>query len=106
MKKILTDSQRKQLLSIDHLSEEDFKSYYSFSKEDMTVIKNHRGYINQFGFSLQLCLIRYPGCSLSNWNNKSKKLFDYILEQLEIPTIKADWLITNLLFILYFYISS
>ncbi|HFD5945867.1 TPA: DUF4158 domain-containing protein, partial [Streptococcus pneumoniae] len=43
MKRILTTSQREQLLSVDHLSEEDFKAYFSFSDYDLEVINQHRG---------------------------------------------------------------
>ncbi|HIC8488432.1 TPA: DUF4158 domain-containing protein, partial [Escherichia coli] len=47
MKRILTTSQREQLLSVDHLSEEDFKAYFSFSDYDLEVINQHRGKVNK-----------------------------------------------------------
>lgn len=49
MKRILTTSQREQLLSVDHLSEEDFKAYFSFSDYDLEVINQHRGKVNKLG---------------------------------------------------------
>ena len=46
MKRILTTSQREQLLSVDHLSEEDFKAYFSFSDYDLEVINTVERSIN------------------------------------------------------------
>ncbi|MCH2743519.1 DUF4158 domain-containing protein, partial [Listeria monocytogenes] len=66
LKKIFPAAQREQLLSVDHLSEEDFQAYFSFSDSDLDIIHQHRGDINKLGFAFQLCLARYPGCSLSN----------------------------------------
>lgn len=90
LKKILTAAQREQLLSVDHLSEEDFQAYFSFSDSDLDIINQHRGDINKLGFAIQLCLARYPGCSLSNWSIQSDRLISYvrrsyILTQLNWP---------------------
>lgn len=49
LKKILTAAQREQLLSVDHLSEEDFQAYFSFSDSDLDIINQHRGDINKLG---------------------------------------------------------
>ena len=87
MKRILTTSQREQLLSVDHLSEEDFKAYFSFSDYDLEVINQHRGKVNKLGFAIQLCLARYPGCSLSNWPIKSTRLTSYVSRQLHLDAI-------------------
>lgn len=87
LKIILTATQRERLLSVDHLSEEDFQSYFSFSDYDLEVINQHRGNINKLGFALQLCLARYPGCSLANWTNNSTRLTTYIARQLQVDTI-------------------
>ncbi|HHR3211682.1 TPA: DUF4158 domain-containing protein, partial [Streptococcus agalactiae] len=90
MKRILTTSQREQLLSVDHLSEEDFKAYFSFSDYDLEVINQHRGKVNKLGFAIQLCLARYPGCSLSNWPIKSTRLTSYVSRQLHLDAIDLN----------------
>lgn len=84
LKIILTSSQRKRLLSVDHLSEEDFQAYFSFSETDLEIIHQHRGDINKLGFAIQLCLARYPGCSISNWSFKSNRLIYFISKQLHL----------------------
>ena len=56
LKIILTAAQRERLLSVEHLSEEDFKAYFSFSDSDLEIINQHRGNINKLGFAIQLCL--------------------------------------------------
>lgn len=43
LKIILTSSQRERLLSVDHLSEEDFQVYLSFSETDLEIINQHHG---------------------------------------------------------------
>ncbi|EHF6415732.1 Tn3 family transposase [Listeria monocytogenes] len=88
LKKILTAAQREQLLSVDHLSEEDFQAYFSFSDSDLDIINQHRGDINKLGFAIQLCLARYPGCSLSNWSIQSDRLISYVRRQLHLDSIE------------------
>lgn len=77
LRRILTDSQREKLLSVEHLSTEKFHAYFSFSNYDLEIINQHRGDINKLGFALQLCLARYPGCSLNNWTIESERLASY-----------------------------
>ncbi|EAC2373563.1 DUF4158 domain-containing protein, partial [Listeria monocytogenes] len=88
LKKILTAAQREQLLSVYHLSEEDFQAYFSFSDSDLDIINQHRGDINKLGFAIQLCLARYPGCSLSNWSIQSDRLISYVRRQLHLDSIE------------------
>ena len=79
-------------LSVDHLSEEDFKAYFSFSDYDLEVINQHRGKVNKLGFAIQLCLARYPGCSLSNWPIKSTRLTSYVSRQLHLDAIDLKFI--------------
>ncbi|MEG0679018.1 MAG: Tn3 family transposase [Carnobacterium sp.] len=88
LKIILTAAQRERLLSVEHLSEEDFKAYFSFSDSDLEIINQHRGNINKLGFAIQLCLARYPGCSLSNWSVKPDRLTSYVTHQLHLGPIE------------------
>lgn len=84
LRRILTDSQREKLLSVEHLSTDEFHAYFSFSSYDLEIINQHRGDINKLGFALQLCLARYPGCSLNNWTIESERLVSYIKQQLNL----------------------
>lgn len=60
MKRILT-TEAWTTSFVDHLSEEDFKAYFSFSDYDLEVINQHRGKVNKLGFAIQLCL------NLASW---------------------------------------
>lgn len=83
LKRILTTAQREKLLLVDHLSPDEFHAYFSFSNYDLEIINQHRGDINKLGFALQLCLARYPGCSLSSWVH-SNRLVSYVKAQLNL----------------------
>lgn len=52
LKIILIAAQRERLLSVEHLSEEDFQAYFSFSDSDLEIINQHRGNINKLGFAI------------------------------------------------------
>jgi TnpA family transposase len=65
-KELLTGEQRENILELNQLSEFEFASYYSLSDDDIDVINHHRRDSNRLGFAIQLCLVRYPGCTLSN----------------------------------------
>ncbi|TNU77547.1 DUF4158 domain-containing protein [Lactococcus lactis subsp. lactis] len=86
LKRILTTAQREKLLSVEHLSTDEFHAYFSFSSYDLEIINQHRGDINKLGFALQLCLARYPDCSLSSWI-QSNRLVSYIKDQLNLNTL-------------------
>ena len=46
--------------------------------------------VNKLGFAIQLCLARYPGCSLSNWPIKSTRLTSYVSRQLHLDAIDLN----------------
>jgi len=87
-KGLLTVAQRNNLLSLDKLNTEEFKSYFSFSTEDIELINKHRGMPNRMGFGVQLCLVRYPGIPLSDDLEIPRYLLEYIGAQLEIPAVE------------------
>ncbi|MCB2795320.1 DUF4158 domain-containing protein, partial [Listeria monocytogenes] len=51
------------------------------------IINQHRGDIKKLGVAIQLCLARYPGCSLSNWAIQSDRLISYVRRQLHLDSI-------------------
>jgi TnpA family transposase len=38
--------------------------FYTFSEQDMSVMKQSRGDANRLGFAVTLCTLRYPGQAL------------------------------------------
>lgn len=63
-KSILTNSEKESLIDIPQ-NEEDLIRYYTFSENDFSFIKQHRGDANRLGFAIHLCYLRYPGQFLS-----------------------------------------
>lgn len=88
---LLTGIQRKELLSFEKLGAEEFNSYFSFSVEDIKLINKHRGNANRIGFAVQLCLVRYPGVSLSDNICLSQYFLEYVGAQLGIPIIDYQY---------------
>lgn len=88
---LLTEIQRKELLSFEKLGAEEFNSYFSLSVEDIKLINKHRGNANRIGFAVQLCLVRYPGVSLSDDFFLPQFFLEYIGAQLEIPITEYQY---------------
>ncbi|WP_445450126.1 Tn3 family transposase [Enterococcus faecalis] len=87
---LLTNAQRNDLLSIKKLGNEEFKSYFSFSAEDIELINKHRGEANRMGFGIQLCLARYPGIALSDSLDIPEDLLKDVGAQLGISIIEFE----------------
>lgn len=60
---ILTAAERTGLLAIPE-SREDLIRYYTFSDQDLSIIRQRQGPANRLGFAIQLCYLRYPGAVL------------------------------------------
>lgn len=54
------------------------------SIDDIEIINKHRKDFNKLGFALQLALLRYPGCSISNIKNIPYSVVKYIADQLDL----------------------
>jgi TnpA family transposase len=48
---------------------------YTFSEQDLSVIKQRRGDANRLGFTVLLCALRYPGQALWAWRAAAGFLF-------------------------------
>jgi TnpA family transposase len=57
-------------------------TYYTFSQFDPEIIKRHRRDHNRLGFTVQLCVLRYPGWSLSDIEPIPNYVIQYISRQL------------------------
>jgi TnpA family transposase len=61
---ILTAAERSALLAFPSEKSELIR-LYTFSEQDLSVIKQRRGDSNRLGFAVLLCALRYPGQALS-----------------------------------------
>ncbi|MEO0915863.1 MAG: DUF4158 domain-containing protein, partial [Pseudomonadota bacterium] len=61
---ILTTKQRSALFDLP-VDEPTLLKRYTMGDEDLEHIRQRRRARNQFGFALQLCVLRFPGRSLS-----------------------------------------
>jgi TnpA family transposase len=86
-KELFTQEQR---IEIKNLATEEWELelYYTFSNYDMECINKHRRDYNKLGFAVQLCLLRYPGWTLSEIGEIPPKLLIYIAKQLDIDSEK------------------
>nr|WP_311315999.1 Tn3 family transposase [Cytobacillus oceanisediminis] len=82
MKELLTPEQRKEILNLNNLSDYEFTSYYNLSDYDIEIINRHRRDHNRLGFALQLCILRNPGCTLTNVPEIPDNLIKYIANQI------------------------
>lgn len=84
MKELLTPEQRKEILTLNNLSEYEFTSYYSLSDYDIEVINRHRRDHNRLGFALQLCILRNPGCTINSMLEIPDNIITYVAKQIDV----------------------
>jgi len=84
VKELLTPDQRKEILSLNNLSEFEFTSYYSLSDYDIEVVNRHRRDHNRLGFALQLCILRNPGGTLNSMLDIPDNLIAYVAKQIDV----------------------
>jgi TnpA family transposase len=82
VKELLTPEQRKEILNLNNLSEYEFTSYYNLSDYDIEIINRHRRNHIRLGFALQLCILRNPGCTLTNVSEIPDNLIKYVANQI------------------------
>lgn len=63
-RKMLTDRQRAALLDLP-TEETAMLRHYTLADDGLEIIRSRRRPHNRFGFALQLCALRYPGCLLA-----------------------------------------
>ena len=81
---LLSKTERDGLLALPE-ARDDLIRFYSFSEHDISVINQHRGVSNRFGFAIQLCYMRYPGVMLGVNEEPFPPLLKFISSQLRIP---------------------
>ncbi|MEQ6375951.1 Tn3 family transposase [Bacillaceae bacterium S4-13-56] len=82
-KELLTVDQRDEFVRIpSDMTERELETYYTFSQYDLEVIKRHRRDHNRLGFAVQLCVLRYPGWSLTDVEPIPDYVVQYIAKQI------------------------
>ncbi|MFT7791328.1 UNVERIFIED_CONTAM: DUF4158 domain-containing protein, partial [Escherichia coli] len=82
-KELLTTDQRVEFVRIPaDLTERELEIYYTFSQYDLEIIKQHRRDHNRLGFAVQLCVLRFPGWSLSDVEPIPDYVIQYIARQI------------------------
>lgn len=85
VKELLTEDQRTEFVRIpDDMSESELETYYTFSQYDLEIIKRHRRDHNSLDFAVQLCVLRYPGWSLSDVGPIPDYIIKYIASQINV----------------------
>jgi TnpA family transposase len=83
-KELLTADQRADFVQIPaDMTERELETYYTFSQYDLEIIKRHRRDHNRLGFAIQLCVLRYPGWSLSDVEPIPDYVIQYIARQID-----------------------
>jgi TnpA family transposase len=87
-RELLSPAQRRQFTEIpDSITAREIASYYTFSNDDLKIIKEHRRPHNRLGFAVQLCYLRFPS---RVWNLEEivpVAVLDYIATQLKLDPI-------------------
>lgn len=82
-RELLTENQRREWMNISWLTESELATYYTFSAADVKIINQHRRDHNRLGFAVQLCLVRFPGWSLTDMHDIPERILKYIARQIQ-----------------------
>ncbi len=80
---ILTAAERSALLAFP-IEKSELIRLYTFSEQDLSVIKQRRGDANRLGFAVLLCALRYPGQALSAGERPPSSFLTMVARQLGI----------------------
>ena len=75
---VLSELEKLNLLKIP-IDLFEMSQYYLLSETDISIINQKRGVHNKLGFSLLLCLMRYPGSSFSNETVVPVQMLEFII---------------------------
>ncbi|WP_254175334.1 Tn3 family transposase, partial [Planktothrix tepida] len=92
-RELLSPAQRLQFTEIPHfITPRDLARYYTFSNDELRVIKQRRRPHNRLGFAVQLCYLRFPGRVWSLGEIVPESVLFYIASQLKLdPTIIREY---------------
>ncbi|HLO47315.1 MAG TPA: Tn3 family transposase [Kamptonema sp.] len=92
-RELLSPAQRLQFTEIPHfITQRDLARYYTFSNDELRVIKQRRRPHNRLGFAVQLCYLRFPGRVWSLEEIVPESVLFYIASQLQLdPTLIREY---------------
>lgn len=92
-RELLSPTQRLQFTEIpDSITTRDIARYYTFSNDELKIIKERRRPHNRLGFAVQLCYLRFPGRVWSLGEIVPESVLFYIASQLKLdPTIITEY---------------
>ena len=88
---LLSAEQRTRLFAIpvDHA---EMAKHYVLSADDLALVRAKRRAVNRLGFSIQLCLLRYPGQGLGPGEHPPKAMIGFVAHQLGVsPAAFSDY---------------
>jgi TnpA family transposase len=87
-RELLSPAQRRQFTEIpDSITAREIASYYTFSNEELKIIKEHRRPHNRLGFAVQLSYLRFPSRVWNLGEIVPVAVLDYIATQLKLDPI-------------------
>lgn len=82
----LTPEQRHALTQIPaDLSDREIARYYTFTQQDLDLIKQRRRLHNRLGFAVQLAVLRFPGRPLKDLAGIPSRILAAIADQIQVP---------------------
>jgi len=86
---VLTNKERKEYMKLpNNVASFETEKFFMLSDEDIKVINKHRKASSKLGFAVQLCIIRYTGWTLMDFENTPYEIILYISQQLKISTFE------------------
>jgi Domain of unknown function (DUF4158) len=84
-RELLSPAQRAQMLCIpEDLSDQLLARYYTFSDDDLALIKQRRRLKNRLGFAVQLVYLRFPGRTWLASEDVPPRVLAYVADQLRV----------------------
>jgi TnpA family transposase len=84
-RELLSPAQRAQMLCIpDDLSDQLLARYYTFSDDDLALIKQRRRPKNRLGFAVQLAYLHFPGRTWLVSEEVPPRVLAYVADQLRV----------------------
>src|SRR5258708_5533116 len=84
-RELLSPAQRAQMLCLpDDLSDQLLARYYTFSDDDLALIKQRRRPKNRLGFAVQLAYLRFPGRTWLASEEVPARVLAYVADQLRV----------------------
>ena len=84
----LTDNERDRLQRFPaEISSSDITAFFTFSEDDLVIVRKQRGEHNRLGFGLHLCILRYLGFFLEELTHIPEPVVTYVSQQLHTDPV-------------------